>query len=86
MTSIKKDFVANRMPRLVVHWDGKKISYEKKKKKDERLAILGSYPGVIEDGQQKPDHFFRAPLVPDGTGCVHRLSPTYYLIGKLQQI
>ena len=70
MTSIKENFIANRVPHLIVHWDGKKITYQKRKKKDERLAILGSFPGVMEDGEQKPDHFFGAPLVSDGTGAV----------------
>ena len=67
---IKEEFLANTPPRMVLHWDGKKITYEKKKKKDERLAIVGSFPGVDEGGVNKSDQFFAAPLVADGTGIV----------------
>ena len=67
---IRENFKENLPPRMVVHWDGKKITYEKKKKKDERLCILGSSPGVEEDGAKKSDQFFGAPLVSDGTGTI----------------
>lgn len=68
--SIKEDFISNLPPHVVLHWDGKKITYQKKKKKDERLAILGSFPGVMENEEPKVDLFFGAPLIPNGSGLV----------------
>ena len=68
--SIKQNFISNLPPHVIIHWDGKKITYQKKKKKDERLAILGSFPGVRENEEKKVDLFFGAPLVSDGTGLV----------------
>ena len=66
---IKESFLGNLPPHMIIHRDSKKITYSKKKKKDERLAILGSFPGVSnDDGVQRSDQFFGAPLIPNGKG------------------
>ena len=58
---------------MILHWDSKKITYSNKKEKDERLAILGSFPGLNDDdGIKRFDQFFGAPLIARGTGFVHR--------------
>ena len=67
---IKKSFIANIPTRMVLHWDGKVIKYEKKKEKDDRLCIIGSFPGILEDDKKKPDLFFGAPLLEKGSGLV----------------
>lgn len=66
--SIKETFLQNLPPRMVLHWDGKKIKYENSQKKDDRLCIIGSFPGVIENGTEKSDQFFGAPCTENGTG------------------
>ena len=69
--SIKEDFLGNLPPHMILHWDSKKITYSNKKKKDERLAILGSFPGLNDnDGMQRSDQFFGAPLIARGTGLI----------------
>ena len=40
------------------------------KKKDDRLCVIGSFPGVTENTEKKPDQFFGAPLVANGTGRI----------------
>ena len=69
--SIRKSFLENLPCRMVLHWDGKKITYAKKKKKDDRLCIIGSFPGITEqNGELQSDQFFGAPLVKNGSGLV----------------
>ena len=55
---------------IVLHWDGKVIKYQKKRKADERTCIIESFPAVEEGGVKTPDQFFGAPLVPNSKGRV----------------
>ena len=53
---------------MVLHWDRKVIKYAAKKTKDDRLAIIGGFPGVTENAVKKTDQFFGAPLIANNNG------------------
>ena len=57
--------------RIVMHWDSKVIKYAYTKTTDDRLCIVGSFPGSIQANQ-----FFGAPLIPNSTGATMALKLT----------
>ena len=61
--NIVRDFKEHMPPHIVIHWDGKQISYAHQKKTDERLAVVGSFPGA-----DRPAQFLGAPQVKNGSG------------------
>ena len=61
---IQDDFKNKALQALMIlHWDGKKIKYQKRRQKDDRLAIVASFPRPTDKHQ-----FLGAPRIPDGTG------------------
>ena len=67
------------MPKfLITHWDSKLIKYEHQHQKDDRLAVVASFPSG--EGNIPAPQFLAAPLIPDSTGA----SMTRALIDVLQ--
>ncbi len=61
--SIKEKFKANMPNFLIVHWDSKVITNEKRKETDNHLAVVCTFP------TEKPNNqFLGAPRIPDSTG------------------
>ena len=64
---IQEDFKSKDLQALMIlHWDGKKIKYQKRREKDDRLAIVASFPRPTDKHQ-----FLGAPRIPDGTGSCY---------------
>ena len=61
-------FIASMPHHIVLHWDGKVL--QKKRNADERICIIGRFPGIEEGGVKKPDQLFDFPTGPNSKGRV----------------
>ena len=62
-TELRSEFKQNMPDHMVLHWDGKVIKYERHHELEDRLAVVGSFPGLDRNEQ-----FLAAPRIADGKG------------------